>query len=111
MAFVPLAEVHQKSGATALIAAMLNRAMEDVRAGDRLRTQALAWVCDPEAKERLGSFEWCCRSLNLDVDAVRAQIRQQSVEDGHDERLDSLQGSCLTTGNGACGVTPTRSAT
>ena len=80
MVFVPLESAHKKSGSVALIAAMLDRAVEDVRAGDRLRTDALAWVCDLDAKDRLGSFEWCCVALNLDVDAVRTRIvRQQSA--------------------------------
>ena len=71
---VPLTSAFRKSGPVALIAAMLDRAVEDVRAGGLLRTQALAWVCDRDAKERVGSFEWCCAALNLDVDAVRAQV-------------------------------------
>jgi len=80
MAFVPLESAHKKSGATALVAAMLDRAVEDVRAGDRLRTDALAWVCDRQAKERVGSFEWCCVALNLDVEAVRVRIVGQQRE-------------------------------
>lgn len=74
---MPLASARRKTGPVALIAAMLDRALEDVRAGDRLRTEALAWVRDQGARERLGSFEWCCAALNLDVDAVRARITQQ----------------------------------
>jgi len=85
--FLPLASPLQKSGSLALIAAMLDRALEDVRASDRLRKEALAWLCDLDAKDRLGSFEWCCAALNLDVDAVRTRIvQQQSVEDGNDRQ-------------------------
>jgi len=78
---LPRATALQQSGSVALIAAMLDRAVADVRAGGRLRTQALAWVCDLHAKQRPGSFEWCCAALNVDIDAVRTRIvRQQSVE-------------------------------
>ena len=93
MVFVPLASAHKKSGATALVAAMLDRALEDVRAGNvkganrtrrvrvqnQLRTEALAWVCEGQAKERVGSFEWCCAALNLDVEAVRTRIVRSNV--------------------------------
>lgn len=83
MVFVPLASPPEKSGSVSLIAAMLHRALEDVRAGGPLRTQALGWVRDLSAKARPGSFEWCCVALNLDVDAVRTRIvQQQSVEGG-----------------------------
>ena len=81
---VPVTLMPQKTGPVALIAAMLDRAVEDVRAGGRLRTHALGWVCDRRAKERPGSFEWCCTALNVDVDAVRTRlVRQQSVKRGH----------------------------
>ena len=85
MVSVPLASPLRKNGSVALIAAILDRAVEDVRAGDRPRTEALAWVCERDAKERLGSFEWCCAALNLDVDAVRARIvLESSGDDAHD---------------------------
>ena len=87
MVSVPLASPLQKTGAIALIAAMLDRALEDVRVGDRLRIEALAWVCARDARERVGSFAWCCAALNLDVDAVRTRIvREQSVKDGPDRQ-------------------------
>ena len=87
MVFVPLESAHKKSGATALIAAILERAVDDIKAGDRLRTQALGWVCDLDAKERPGSFEWCCAALNLDVDVVRGRlVGQQGGGDVNDGR-------------------------
>jgi hypothetical protein len=84
---VPLAAAHRKNGSVALIAAMIDRALEDVRVGDRLRIEALAWVCERDAREEPGSFDWCCAALNLDADAVRARlVRQPSVMDSHDRQ-------------------------
>jgi hypothetical protein len=56
----------------ALVAAVVERACEDVELGGVLAAQAIEWSTERESDA--WSFEWCCAILNLDPDAVRQKL-------------------------------------
>ena len=56
-----------------LVAAVLERACEDVKLRGRLAAQAIEWSTERDPSNAW-SFEWCCAILNLDPDAVRQQL-------------------------------------
>lgn len=57
----------------ALVAAVLERAWEDVKLRGRLGAQATEWIIERKPS-KAWSFEWCCAILNFDPDAVRHQL-------------------------------------
>lgn len=57
----------------ALVAAVVARACEDVKLGDRLAAQAIEWLTESDPIDAW-SFEWCCAILDLDPNAVRQQL-------------------------------------
>jgi hypothetical protein len=65
----------------ALVAAVLERACEDVKLRGRLGAQAIQWVTAREPDEAW-SFDWCCAILELNPDAVRHQL----ADEGHPAR-------------------------
>ncbi len=56
----------------ALVAAVLERAFEDLRLTRNLAEPAREWL--DERGPRPWSFEWCCAIVDLDPDAVREQF-------------------------------------
>lgn len=60
----------------ALIAAIMQRALDDLRRGPLERGSVMAWV-NTTGNQRPGSFQWCCEALNLNPDAVRRMYRDQ----------------------------------
>ena len=62
----------------ALVAAVLERAFQDLKLGGDLAGPAREWL-----EERVGvrpwSFEWCCVMLHLDPDAVREQFADEPL--------------------------------
>ncbi|MFI5395212.1 MAG: hypothetical protein ACHQ9S_06720 [Candidatus Binatia bacterium] len=67
----------------ALIAAIVERALDDLELEGGFRERALLWLNKAEAQDRPGSFQWCCEALGVNPDAVRRAFRQ---------RLASAQG-------------------
>ena len=59
----------------ALVAAVLERAFEDLKLGRHLAARARQWFADQEPAHAW-SFEWCCAILDLDPDAVRTRLAQ-----------------------------------
>jgi hypothetical protein len=57
----------------ALVAAVVERACEDVELGGVLAAQAMEWSIERDSSDAW-SFEWCCSILNLDPDAVRQKL-------------------------------------
>ena len=67
--------VHVMSGDRGIVAAVLLRALADVREGNpRLAAPAAAWI-QREVPEDPFSFEWICESLDLSPAAVRRTVR------------------------------------
>jgi len=62
----------------ALIAAILQRALEDLALGDPHRSRVLAWIDADGNESGPGSFLWCCEALALNADAVRSQYWQRA---------------------------------
>ena len=61
----------------ALIAAILQRALDDLHLGEKDRAGVMAWVNQTGCQQRPGSFEWCCDALSLHPDAVRRKYRDE----------------------------------
>ena len=61
----------------ALVAAVLERACDDVKLRGRLAAQAMEWITEHNPTDAW-SFEWCCAILDLDADAVRHQLTELS---------------------------------
>jgi len=57
----------------ALVAAVLERAFQDLKLTHDLAGPARQWL-DERDPARPWSFEWCCAILQLDPDAVREQF-------------------------------------
>lgn len=64
-----------ESAVQLLIAAIIQRALDDLRLGARFRMEAAAWLNERRSEEQPGSFEWCCAGLGLDPDTVRKRYR------------------------------------
>lgn len=64
-------------GMLALVTAVLERALDDVRMGGHLAVQAIEWLTERESGDAW-SFEWCCSILKLDAGAVRRQVSSSS---------------------------------
>lgn len=67
----------------ALIAAILLRALDDLRLGPAARVGVLAWVNQTGNRQRPGSFEWCCEALSLNPDAVRRKYHDHATGADH----------------------------
>jgi hypothetical protein len=57
----------------ALVAAVLERACDDLKIGGRLAVEATDWLTEGDPADAW-SFEWCCAILDLDPEAVRQQL-------------------------------------
>ncbi len=57
----------------ALVAAVLERALQDLKLTSDLAAPARDWL-EERGLRQAWSFEWCCAILNLDPDAVREQF-------------------------------------
>ncbi len=55
----------------ALVAAIVQRAVDDLDLGLCSRKRAIAWFRETDAADRPGSFEWCCGVLGIDPGAAR----------------------------------------
>ncbi len=64
----------------ALVAAILQRAVDDLELGVAPRARAIAWFGERDAADRPGSFEWCCDVLDIDPDAVRNEYAGASLQ-------------------------------
>jgi hypothetical protein len=56
-----------------LVAAVVQRAVEDVLLRGRVGAKAVEWISERTPGEAW-SFEWCCAILDLDPGAVRQQL-------------------------------------
>ncbi len=65
-----------------LIAAILQRALDDAKLNGVLRRQALAWLHEESVAQRPGSFEWCCAALGLSSSAIRSRYRTELYSAG-----------------------------
>jgi hypothetical protein len=64
---------HDTPPAKALVAAVLERAFDDLKLGRQIASRAREWFEDREPTHAW-SFEWCCAILDLNPDAVREQL-------------------------------------
>ncbi len=63
-----------------LIVAILQRALDDLHLGGRVRVQAMRWLHEPRGESQPGSFEWCCAALDLDAEVVRRKYSTLGFE-------------------------------
>src|SRR5512135_1078156 len=62
----------------ALVAAILQRALDDLDLGVSPRARAIAWFRETGTGDEPGSFEWCCGVLDIDPDLVRHRYSSES---------------------------------
>ncbi len=82
MRLVSYTRARSESAVQSLMAAIIQRALDDLQLGARFRMDALAWLNERRSEEQPGSFEWCCAGLGLQPDVVRkryAAIRSNPV--------------------------------
>ncbi len=63
----------------ALVAAILQRAVDDLELGVSPRARAIAWFRETGAADQPGSFEWCCGVLDIDPGALRDECAGSSL--------------------------------